>query len=225
MITGYNTDVRYGEVVLHVQTEDKGRSNPFIESLVYFRGQVVVAKRAGYADILRDGKGADEITTLMESQHRLMIKAIKSGKLDDKILPLLPSGGTGPVEPSTASLELGSESGRTLDQVILEYLNSEAEQEQLVLLLENDVEMRPGQSSRLVLRARSSKSGQPIQEVRVQVRMISTVGGPQILATGETDAEGLLDVTVEVPVADRGTAALIVTASADIGQAELKHLL
>src|SRR5690606_17493213 len=31
MLTGYNTDIRHGETVLHVQTEDKGRDNPAIE--------------------------------------------------------------------------------------------------------------------------------------------------------------------------------------------------
>ena len=52
MITGYNTDVRHGEVVYHVQTEDKGAANPFIESLVYVGGQVLASKRASYADLL-----------------------------------------------------------------------------------------------------------------------------------------------------------------------------
>ncbi len=41
MITGYNTDVRHGEVVLHVQTEDKGLDNPYLESVIYVRGQVL----------------------------------------------------------------------------------------------------------------------------------------------------------------------------------------
>ncbi len=90
MITGHNTDVKYGDVVLHVQTEDKGQSNPTIESLIYFGGQVVVAKRASYADLLRDGKGEDEIMALMDHQHRMMMKAIQAGKFDDKIRVFTP---------------------------------------------------------------------------------------------------------------------------------------
>ena len=46
MITGYNTDVRHVETVVHVQTEDKGRGNPFIESVVYVAGRVVATKRS-----------------------------------------------------------------------------------------------------------------------------------------------------------------------------------
>ncbi|MES1243218.1 MAG: hypothetical protein ABUT39_16515 [Acidobacteriota bacterium] len=56
MITGYNTDVRHNDVVFHVQTEDKGLGNPFIESLVYVGGQVLASKRSNYADLLSEGK-------------------------------------------------------------------------------------------------------------------------------------------------------------------------
>src|SRR5687767_1039097 len=85
MITGYNTDVRHNDVVFHVQTEDKGRGNPCVESLVYVGGQVLATKRSGYADLLREGKGEKDIVALMDYQHRLMIAAIRSGKLDDKL--------------------------------------------------------------------------------------------------------------------------------------------
>ena len=76
MITGYNTDVRHNEVVFHVQTEDKGLANPFIESLVYVGGQVLATKRASYAELLAEGKEEKEIVALMDHQHRTMIAAI-----------------------------------------------------------------------------------------------------------------------------------------------------
>ncbi len=88
MITGYNTDIRHRDVVFHVQTEDKGASNPCVESLVYLKGQVIANKRTSYADMLSEGKGEKEIVTLMEHQHRVMIAAIKGGKLDDKVAEL-----------------------------------------------------------------------------------------------------------------------------------------
>lgn len=227
MITGHNTDVQYGDVVLHVQTEDKGQANPYIESLIYYGGQVVVATRASYAELLQNGKGDDEIMAFMDHQHRMMIKSIRSGKFDEKIRVFLPERPRGePVEVQTeAVFDLGEESGRTLDQVILEYLTSEAEQEQLLLVLEEEVDLRVGTAADLVLRARSSKDGQPIAGASVTVKMISTFGGPRTLGLGETDRDGFLRVPIEIPAVDRGTAALIITAASDIGQAELKHLL
>ena len=105
MITGYNTDVRHGEVVFHVQTEDKGISNPFIESLVYVGGQVLASKRASYAEMIAEGKEDKEIVALMDHQHRTMIAAIRHGKLDAKLASLIASRQTGamPVVPGDAA--------------------------------------------------------------------------------------------------------------------------
>ncbi len=227
MITGHNTDVRYGDVVLHVQTEDKGHSNPYIESLIYYGGQVVVANRASYAELLQNGKGDDDITAFMDHQHRTMIKAIQSGKFDDKIRAFVPEKPkTEAVEtPTEPGFDLSEDSGRTLDQVILEYLTSEAEQEQLLLVLEEEVDLKVGAAASLALRARSSKDGHPIAGASVSIKMISTFGGPRTLGLGETDESGFLRVAIEIPAIERGTAALIINASSDIGQAELKHLL
>jgi hypothetical protein len=258
MITGYNTDVRHGEVVFHVQTEDKGVSNPYIESLVYVGGQVLASKRASYADLLAEGKNDKEIIALMDHQHRTMIAAVRHGKLDAKLAALnaarktgelraveTPSGGrpaairmTPPPSLAPGRLETTETAARssaapakpaaperTLDQVILEYLTSEADQEQLVLMLEEERDLVLGQRARLVLRASSSKSGQPIVGSQVSVRMISTVVEPRVLASGRTDERGLLTLGFEIPQVGRGTSALIINAVSDIGRAELKHLL
>ena len=85
MITGYNTDVRHHDVVFHVQTEDKGTDNPFIESLVYVGGQVLAAKRASYANLLANGTQDKAVVELMERQHRTVIAAIKNGRFDEKL--------------------------------------------------------------------------------------------------------------------------------------------
>lgn len=229
MITGHNTDVRYGDVVLHVQTEDKGQGNPCIESLIYFGGQVVVAKRGSYADLLESGKGSDEIMALMDHQHRTMIKAIQAGKFDERIKTFVPETSKLPIRPSresaTTSFDMSADVTRTLDQVILEYLTSEAEQEQLVLVMEEDVTIEAGNAFELALRTRSSKSGQAVDGASVSVKMISTFGGPRTLGVGDTDRDGFVRIPVKIPQVDRGTAALIITATSVIGQAELKHLL
>ena len=39
MITGFNSDVKYRGLVYHVQTEDKGKVNPLIETLIYRGGE------------------------------------------------------------------------------------------------------------------------------------------------------------------------------------------
>ena len=109
--------------------------------------------------------------------------------------------------------------------MILEYLTNEADQEQLVLMLEDERDLAFGQQATLVLRASSSKSGVPIVGTQVSVRMISTVSEPRVLASGRTDDQGLAALVFDIPPIGRGTAALIITAVSSIGRAELKHLL
>jgi len=80
MITGFNTDVGYNGKVYHVQTEDKGVENPFIESMIYLGGAILFSKRTGYADKLTHGIMEKEIRALMETQHRTVIAAIRKGR-------------------------------------------------------------------------------------------------------------------------------------------------
>jgi hypothetical protein len=82
-----------------------------------------------------------------------------------------------------------------------------------------------GGRATLVLRASSSKSGQPVAGSQVTVRMISTVLEPRVLAAGRTDDGGGLTLAFEIPQVNRGTSALIINAVSAIGRAELKHLL
>lgn len=83
MITGFNTDIKHHDKVYHIQTEDKGLQNPYIESLVYVGGEILASKKTSYADQIAQ-RGFDEksISALMEQQHKTMIAAIKRGRLD-----------------------------------------------------------------------------------------------------------------------------------------------
>ncbi len=260
MITGYNTDVRHGDIVLHVQTEDKGVENPFIESVIYVRGQVLAAKRSAYAKLLDEGKGERDIASLMEHQHRTILAAIKAGRFDVRIEQAVGSrdgeklaeagtllrppplagpsedegdGAEAPIPAGTRRIEGAAElaaaaqldDGPSLDQVILEYLSTEAELEQLVLTLDGQEEIQPGRVNHLTLRAFSSKTGLPIAGVLVSIRMLSTVADPRTLLAAETDDLGTIELQLEVPPYDRGSAALIISGSSDLGRAEIKQLL
>lgn len=243
MLTGYNTDVKHGELVLHVQTEDKGLGNPAIESVIYLRGRVLAAKRTAYENLVNQGKGDREIAALMEHQHRTIVAAIKAGRFDGRI-EQASRAATGEVEPDAARArqadpfrdETGGEGGLkaalaaeekgpSLDQVILDYLSAEAEQEHLVLVLDGHDEIQSGRSNHLVLRAYSSKSGLPVAGVQVAVKMLSTVSDPRTLLTAETDDIGTLEFQLEVPTVDRGSVALVISGASDLGQAEIKQLL
>jgi hypothetical protein len=246
MITGYNTDVGHHDVVLHVQTEDKGLEAASIESLVYVGGQILGKRRTGYRDLVERGEGKEAIMKLMDRQHRLMIAEIRNGSYDGQLTDLglvvaddvAAARGAGAgrepipiVDDDSAEVSgqraapVAAGEAQSLDEIILEYLSSEAEQEHLVLMMEVDREFALGQPATLDLRTKGSLAGDPAAGTRITVKMISTVSEPATLAYGETDAQGELQLALEIPDLKRGSSALIVTASSSIGTAEIKHLL
>lgn len=85
MITGFNTDVPHEGHVYHVQTEDGGSGNPFLESLIYVGGTIVAKKLTPYTVQLGEGAGQEAIASLLRRQHQIIIAAIKAGRIQDLI--------------------------------------------------------------------------------------------------------------------------------------------
>lgn len=226
MITGFNTDIKHNTKVYHVQTEDKGLSNPYIESLVYVGGEILASRKTSYADRLGE-TGFDEkaISSLMEQQHRTMIAAIKRGRLDALSATQTGAGISRATVIAPEPEPPVEDEARTLDQVIMEYLASEAESEHLELALLNHVDFISGQSFELRVSARKSLSQQPIVGAIVEVKVISTVEPPRVIFRGKTEPDGTTTIRCAIPSFQEGTAAVIVSAQSELGNDELKQLV
>ena len=300
MITGFNTDIRHGDRVFHVQTEDRGLGNPVVESLVYVGGQILLSKKSPYSDLVVDGK-ADEkaVRQLMDLQHRRIIEAIRRGRFDADS-PGGPSPDTGAVKPvsplspaaaaaaaailsappsgaiparpaappaatpppsgvlprptvpppSGAMLRAGIPAARppisghlqkppasgaipangggaerSLDQVIIEYLASEAATERLELSLVKGGDLVAGEHVPISVRAATSLTDRPVAGAHITLRIVSNVGPTQILHRGVTGGDGLVKITAALPDLGAGNAALIVSATSPLGNQEIKQLI
>jgi hypothetical protein len=213
MITGHNTDITYNGVVYHVQTEDKGSSNPVIETLVYKGGEILDARRTSYTHLLKEGYNEEKIISMIEEQHRVMITEIKDGKFEKMTLG---------IDPLSAGI---IDSKKTLDQVILDYLASQQEKERLILELKGTRGFIEGSPSTLTVVAKNSTTDEPVKAARIVVKIISTVKKPITVYEGKTDRNGLLIVEFVVPDFPDGYAALLVQAFSDIGSDEIKDLI
>ncbi len=127
-----------------------------------------------------------------------------------------------PLLPTPTPSEAGAPS---LDQVIFDYLASVAAEESLVLLMDESPALASATTSRIDLGTHASRSGKPVADAHVAVRMISKMMSPVTLAEGTTDDNGTLELLVEVPPVPENSAALIISATSPIGKAEIKHLL
>lgn len=79
MLPGLNTDVGVDKAAYHVQTEDLGEKNPIILTLVYKGGAVVLRERLEYGEIFGGKLSAPQIKTLMEAQHRRVMRRVAAG--------------------------------------------------------------------------------------------------------------------------------------------------
>ncbi len=236
MITGFNTDIRHNDKVYHIQTEDKGLSNPYIESLVYVGGEILASKKTSYAEQAKGG-GIDEkwIGGLMEQQHRTMIAAIKRGRFDAPAestksgMTAVPaptvSAGVATPPPAAPSGPIPIDEAKTLDQVIIDYLASEAESEHLELSLLNAVDFYSGAAIEVRVAARKSLSQSPIAAAAIEVKVISTVEPPRVIFRGKTAGDGTAIVRCNIPAFREGTAAVIISAQSPIGNDEVKQLV
>jgi hypothetical protein len=229
MITGYNTDVEHNDRIYHIQTEDKGLGNPCIESLVYVGGEILASKKTSYAHHVDEGVDEKWITSLMEQQHRTMIAAIKRGRFDDaeedRGESTLAAGKQPPVAEGLAIPALDDGQEKSLDQVILDYLASEAEHEHLELQLLSQTDFVSGQPVEFRIVARKSLSQQPISGAAIEVKILSTVDPPQVLYKGKTGSDGMSSIRCAIPQFRDGTAAVIVSAHSSFGNDEFKQLV
>jgi hypothetical protein len=84
MVGGFNTNVRYRGRTFHVQTEDSGPNVAKIVTLLYEGGSILFSRKTAYrGDAASSSPVA--VRTLMETQHREMVEALKAGQLDVEI--------------------------------------------------------------------------------------------------------------------------------------------
>jgi hypothetical protein len=114
---------------------------------------------------------------------------------------------------------------RSLDQVIVDYLASEAASEHLEIALTADGELVSGETVALTVKASTSLTETPLAGAHVSIRVVSTVRPPQILFRGVTGADGVVKSVCVLPDIGTGNAALIIAASSGLGNNEIKQLI
>lgn len=219
VLTGYNTDISYDGTTYHVQTEDKGRSNPYVESLVYARGEILYSKRTPYEDLVAKNADDKEVAQLMERQHRTLAEAIKRGRLGQLT-------GDGGAEVLSGSVEVVAGDEPSLDEVILDYLQAQRAKAHLILNAAGDQDFVYGTETDLRVAAVDSQENAPQAGVRISVLFKSTAEPRRLqLSEGETDANGVYAARVLLPDFNGGTSAVVVNAESDLGRSEIKHLV
>jgi len=89
MLSGFNTNFRHRGVLFHVQTEDSGIENPHVITHLFHGGNILASQKREYADKVGSDDLESSVRTLMEEQHRSMLRQLSSGHHDPIILDRL----------------------------------------------------------------------------------------------------------------------------------------
>jgi hypothetical protein len=79
---GCDTRIDFRGETYIVQTQDKGPSAQYIESLIYRSGRLLASKRSFYTAFLGLPDAADRITRMLEEQHKTVLGQIVEGRYD-----------------------------------------------------------------------------------------------------------------------------------------------
>ena len=82
MIFGFNTDIKHEDTVYHVQSEAR-ESELLLQTQVFVRGRCIGKRATSYADKAAESGFTDQQKEqILRDQHRLVLDAIRDGRLD-----------------------------------------------------------------------------------------------------------------------------------------------
>ena len=82
MIFGFNTDVKHGDTIYHVQSEAR-EGELLLQTQVFVRGRCIGKRARPYASQSSEGQSGDaQKEHQLREQHRTVLDAIREGKLD-----------------------------------------------------------------------------------------------------------------------------------------------
>ena len=175
MIFGYNTDVKAGDTVYHVQTEDRGEKHPVIDSVIYRGGRIVDRRRTSY----QPGETkTEQLQEMVKRQHRKLVEAIRGGTYVEPEKPPPPAPAKqpapAPAAPASPALELTNARDIVQDGQLL-----------------------------FQLRVRARVNGQPLSDAVVHA-VLAPGEEQETRGETTTSAEGIAEIRFDPPAAEEG---------------------
>ena len=83
-VVGFNHNVKYGERVYHVQTEDSGLPRAHYITHLFVGGNIISSIKTSYADKAEQPDLAKSVRSRMEAQHKQMLKRLVAGEFQEQ---------------------------------------------------------------------------------------------------------------------------------------------
>jgi hypothetical protein len=90
MIFGFNTDIKSGNTVYHVQSEAR-QNERLLQTQIFVRGQCIGKKAASYAELIDHSEFSEErMHEMLKSQHRETVESVRAGNIDEALAKVRP---------------------------------------------------------------------------------------------------------------------------------------
>ncbi len=205
MLFGHNTDVKVGESVYHVQTEDRGAQNAFIDTTVYCRGRVLHRRTSKYPDLLPLDPSREELLRKrIDDQHRTVTDEIRSGALH-----LVPPSAQAKEPPAVKQMSASAPRPSAAPQLTVALLNAKTWLE--------------GKRANLYVTVRKRQNGEAVRSALVTARVDGAATAAEYSA--QTDADGQARLVFEMPTLSGADPALVIEATHAEAKGQLKFHL
>jgi hypothetical protein len=206
MLFGHNSNVKVGETIYHVQTEDRGTSHAVIDTMVYHGGRVLHRRANSYADLLPlDGAREEALKLRVSTQHQAVLNELRSGalKLAQPVAPAVA------VKPSAGSAPKVIPSASAPDSLVLRLLNAK--------------DWLTGKRATLQVLVFEKRDGAVVSGARVTARIEGSAEPAQ--HSSATGLDGKAQLAFDMPRLAGADCALVIEASNGKAQARLQFQL
>ena len=129
MIPGLNINITHEGVEYHVQTEDLGRGNPYLLTLVFRAGAIIAREKVNYRDVLGEGASEIEIKKFMDDQHHRIMQRVLAGQIQSPATSQTAAGPPSQTSPPPHASPPAPKAAppppdEALDRLIAEYIRS-----------------------------------------------------------------------------------------------------
>ena len=202
MLFGHNSNVKVGETLYHVQTEDRGTSHAVIDTMVYQGGRVLHRRANSYADLLPLDSAREEALKLrVSTQHQTVLNELRTGAL--KLAQPVAAKASTPGAPQALPF-VG-----TPDSLVLRLLNAK--------------DWLTGKRATLQVLVFEKADGAVVSGARVTARIEGAAEPAQY--SSATGLDGKAQVAFDMPRLAGGDCALVIEATNGKAQARLHFQL
>ncbi len=189
MIFGFNTDIKYEDVVYHVQSEAR-HADLLLQTQVFVRGRCIGKHATSYADwVVKPDFSDEQMHELLKIQHKNVIDTIRAGNINTLFAP------TQSLAREGAEIQDASQHG---DGLSLHWLNADAVY----------------QDNSILMKFKVTRHGEPVTGAQLTSRLHVASDAP-IYSETTTDEQGLAEMKILLDESDLAEAAVLVQATCD----------